>query len=104
MHLTNDADKLIAIIYKEYLFRRKNDISKFRAIEFSKDQIMSLPKLPSSNESDIEDFLSELHNQDLIDMDLGYDFTLTNEGIIYLEKRFKNNLTEITDFIAKFIP
>ena len=31
-------------------------------------------------------------------------FDITDDGIIYLENRFKNNMQEATDFITKFIP
>lgn len=36
--------------------------------------------------------------------DLANDIVLTSQTISYMEKRFKNNLLAIADFISKFIP
>ena len=104
IQLTKDADKLIAIVYKEYLSRRKNKISKSLAANFELDELLSLDKLSSWLTDDIEDTLAELHQKNIIYMDLGFTFDITDDGIIYLENRFKNNMQEATDFITKFIP
>lgn len=102
--LTKESDKFLAIIYKEYLTRRKSGISKFQAVTFEKEEMINNDKLSSCLESDIESNIEELHRQHLIEMDLAYDFELTDLGIVYMENRFKNNINEVTDFIAKFIP
>lgn len=102
--LTKDAEKLIVIIYKQYLSRRKQGVSKFNAVDFEIEEVLCLDKVTNWTEDDIEDTLSELHEQDLIEMDLANNFSLTTKGIVYLENRFKNNLVEVSDFIAKFIP
>ena len=102
--LTKDADKLIVLIYKEYLSRRKEGISKSKASNFEKIELQSLDKISTWLEDDLEDTLAELHEKGLITMDLSFTFDITDSGIIYLENRFKNDLIEVTDFISKFIP
>lgn len=104
VELTKDADKLIVLIYHEYLSRRKKGYSKSDAGNFEFEDLTSINKLSSWLQDDIEDTLAELHQKNLIDMDLSFTFDITYEGIVYLENRFKNNLSEVTDFIAKFIP
>ncbi len=102
IQLSKDADKTLCIIYKEYLTRIKNNLSKSEAIEFEEFQITSLFHDKDDNDLDLE--LNELKNNSIIRKDVDGGIELTSTGIIYMENRFKNGLIEITDFIAKFIP
>lgn len=101
--LTKDADKLICCIYKSYLEKRKNDISKFDAKHFDSDFYKEIKVLSSWQNNDISDTLSELKHADLIKLYIRGSFSLNDSAIIYMENRFKNGLSEITDFILKFI-
>ncbi len=100
--LTKDADKTLCLIYKEYLSRRKNGVSKSDAIEF--DFRKTINDLNIVNASDFSDELLELKDNNFIKMYVTSDFELLPSAIIYMENRFKNGLIEVTDFIAKFIP
>lgn len=59
---------------------------------------------PNCNIEDVGDILDELKSIGFVKEWVSGDFLLTNNAIIYMEKRFKNGLIELTDFIAKFIP
>lgn len=102
--LTKDADKVICCIYKEYLEKRKSGISKSGAKEFDGNFYRNIKALSKWNSADISDTLQELHDKELIKKNVIGDFDLLDSSIIYMEKRFKKGLEEITDFVSKFIP
>lgn len=102
MILSKDADKLICIVYKEYLHRRENNKSKSEATLFTLNDIQQV--IPNYNESDLANDLSELAHNNIIRLFITGDFVLLPDGIIYMENRFKNGIKEVADFISKFIP
>lgn len=102
MTLSKDADKLICIIYKEYLRRREDNKSKSAATLFMFNDIKQI--VPNYDERDLATDLSELSHNNVIKLYIGGDFQLLSNGIIYMENRFKNGIKEVTDFISKFIP
>lgn len=102
--ITNDADKMICCLYKEYLSRRKHGVSKLNARRFQDEYFGSDNILSKWLSSDISDTLLELGQKKYLKVFIGGDFEFQDEAIIYMESRFKNGLIEITDFITKFIP
>lgn len=104
MQLSKDADKLICCIYREYLEKRKSGSSKANAKEFDSNFYKSIKDISKWDSSDVSDTLSELKNAGFIKRYITGNFSLNDTSIIYMENRFKNGLTELTDFIAKLIP
>ncbi len=104
MELTKDSDKLACIIYKEYLRKRKSNESKADAKRFSHNFYSEIKPLSNWNRDDIDETLNELKRANFIKKYVDGGFVLSDDFIIYMEKRFKNGITEVTDFIAKFIP
>lgn len=102
IQLSKDTDKTLCIIYKEYLTRIKNNLSKSQSISFEELQLKSL--FPNKDDNDLDDELEELKSNSIIKKFVDGEIELTPDGIVYMENRFKNNLIEITDFITKFIP
>lgn len=102
IQLTKDADVLICLIYKCYLEKRQNNISKSSSKEFSPDEVKSFTQ--KWNEDDIYETLHELKNKELVSLDIVGDVTLTDNGIIYMENRFLNKIDKLIDYISKFIP
>ena len=84
MTLTNDADKLACIVYKQYLHMRNDGMSKANAKHFNHDFYENIACLSKWHPDDIDETIDEF--------------------IIYMENRFKNGIMEVTDFISKFIP
>lgn len=107
--LTKDADYLICLIYKYYLELRQNGISKSEAKSLGSSRDVNTDIIPEWSFNDTDDTCRELINKNLLtnriymDNYCGY-MTLSDEGIIYMENRFKNGFKQLTDFIAKFIP
>lgn len=103
IQLTRNADKFLCITYKIYLQRRKNGISISEAKRFSKDFLNSCVEFYQWLPSDIDEARMELGRNKLIQNCVGTGLSILDEGIIYMENRFKNGLIEVTDFISKFI-
>lgn len=103
MDITRSADKVICLIYKEFLDRRNSGASIEDARDFSDAFCMSLPKLSSMNPSDVETAFQELNDADYIKRYITGDFDLTNSGIIYMESRFGDNVKNVLDWIGKLI-
>ena len=99
--LTKDAQKLVALLYKEYLNRRKSGISKADAKEFDLDDIYSL-----SDEApeDVNETIREIKAVYPLKEDIIGNITLSDKMISYMENRFKKGLVDVLSFLAQFIP
>lgn len=106
--LTKDSEKLICVIYKEYLKKRKSGISKSDAKMFGSSHSIHENLLPKWSFKDVDDTCRELSRLEFLQCnwadDIAYHVTLSDKGIVYMENRFKNGIEEISDFISKFIP
>lgn len=100
--LSKDAYKALCLIYKEYLSRRKNNISKSSSSMFQSTNFETL--FPDVNQEDFMSDLSELKRHNFVKLYIDGSFILNSEAVVYMENRFKNGLIEVVDFISKFIP
>ena len=98
--LTNEADWMLCEVYAEYIARRKRGIAKRQAVNFLKiDDLQDL--LPTWSSDDILSVISELSRAGLVKAFLRSGFILGDKAIIYMENRFKNNLSSVLDNITK---
>ena len=107
VRLTRDAEKLIALIYKQYLERRKNGAFREDAKSFgSSKELKDLLHLDAPIE-DLDSFCYELSNYGYLSVlsadDTAYEITLTNAGIADLERRFTDGLKSVVEFLTKFV-
>ncbi len=105
VNLTKDADALLCALYKEYLQKRKDGTPKDTAkILGSADEIQK-KIVPEWNLGDVEGTLRELEEAGMISVfdadNTVYFSQLINEGIIYMENRFKNGLSDLLDYLQK---
>lgn len=104
--LTKDADTLICVIYKEYLHRRKSGISKDEARCFGGFERIQAELMPEWFAEDVAETCRELSRTDLLDClfadDNVSESALTDEGIIYMENRFKNGIASVLDYLERF--
>ena len=102
--LTKDSDKLICVMYRTYLQKRKNGISKADAKLFGSSHNIHEELLPDWLFEDVDDTCRELSRAGLIQCmwadNIAYQVFLSDGGIIYMENRFKNGLSEVMDFIS----
>lgn len=109
--ITKDADALLCLLYKHYRQQLKNDVSKSQAKMFgSCDEIQELIA-PKWTVDYVNETLSELSQAELINCLYGDGVVqacgLTNDGIIYMENRFKDGLDSVLDYLGKiksFLP
>lgn len=66
MELTKDSEKLICLIYKDYLEKRKSGLSKSKANEFGSSHDIHERLCPNWIFEDVDDTCRELHRAGLL--------------------------------------
>lgn len=102
VQLTKDADKLLCIIYKEYLSRRKSGMTKTQARYFGDPDSWGEISSVDDDLSETKETIAEIARAGLARMFIGGGFELNDTAIIYMENRFPNGLTEVLAWLAKF--
>ena len=107
--LSRDANYLICIIYKYYLELRDNGFSKAKAKDFNSiDTIHGL--VPEFSLDDIYETCLELANKNLLTQKEKYimekysRFSLSDDGIVYMENRFSNKIDKLINYIGCLKP
>lgn len=83
MELTKDADHMICCIYKAFLQRRKNGLTKSQARRFDDNYFSTDDKLSSWSDGDISDSFLEIGRAKLIQIYIGGNFDLTDSAEIW---------------------
>ena len=103
--LTKDSDALICALYKEYLQKRKKGVPKGEAKYLGGAKHIQSAIVPNWILGDVEETLWELHRAGLLLCQPAdntvYRSVLADDGIIYMENRFKNGLTDVLDYVDK---
>lgn len=106
--LTKDSEKLICLMYKDYLEKRKTGLSKSDANYFDNSHVIHEKLLPNWIFKDVNDICRELSRAGMIRCEwadnIAIYISISDMGIAYMENRFKNGLNQVIDFVAKFIP
>lgn len=107
IELTKDSNKVLLLLYKEYLEKVKSGCSKSQSREFNENNLDFITKM---HPDDIDDCLSELNKSNLIEMEISGDFELTDNAVVYLNNRFKNsfknglnNIKDVLSLISQFV-
>ncbi len=108
IELTKDSKKLIRTLYKSYLKKRKSGVAASEARDFGSSQVIHKQLLPDWKFEDVDDACRSLSQKGLLNCfwadNIAYFVSISTDGIVYMEKRFKNKLIKIVDFATKFIP
>lgn len=104
LQLTKDSKELLAIIYKEYLNKIKNGISKSSAKQIG--HISNICALaPEWLADDVLETMNELYRAGYIQNEYGnntiYNSFLLDKTIIYFENKNINTIKTIADWIIK---
>lgn len=99
--LTKDTYRILCELYKIYLQRRKDGMSKSEAVYFCETQNIQNTYMPEITSDDYYDSVVELKNSGYVKMYVDGGFVLDNQAIILMENRFKNGLSDVMDFISK---
>lgn len=107
MDISKDSKKLLFLIYKSYLKKREDGMSRSNAISFGTSEDIYHDIMPESSADDVKSFLYELKNAGYIQ---GSDYDnklciceLTNKAIVTLENYPKETFVSIASFLANFI-
>lgn len=105
IELTSDSDALICLMYKAYCNSRNNGINKFQAKQFGSSEDIQSSLTPNWSKEDTLETCRELARANLLDCSYAdgiiYTSYLTDQAIIYMESRFKNNLSDVLEYIGK---
>lgn len=102
IQLTKDADKLICLIYKDYLNRRDKGKDKSSAKAYPERSDWPKSLTDSFTEADVRDTLRELKSAGLVRSYLYGGFALTDKAIVYMETRFPNGISQVLEWMGKF--
>lgn len=111
VELSRESDALICVLYREYLTRRAHGVPISRAGYFRDDSSIRENFLPAWAEDDVNEVCWRLAEKGLLSVqpgdDKANDVTLTDEGIIYMERRFSRKVSLIVSYLEKlaaFLP
>lgn len=98
-NITNDSHNVLCILYKAYLEKRKSGESKSQAIDFPSYELFRKDYIPKLHPDDMHIAIIELKNNDYVKMFTDGGFKLTDQAIALMENEFKNNLSNVIDFV-----
>ncbi len=101
--LTKEADQVLAMLYQQYLSKRKEGKSKYDSRRNDTDHLESLAPFNSWPSGDFSDALCELARKDLIKLYISGDCELLDDTIALLEDRFTDGLLSLSKYFAEFI-
>lgn len=109
MNLTNDAKKLLYLMYKEYRRRRKDGMERDNALFFDSSDAVHELLLPDESSKDTLSYLGELKRAGYVsglnaDNIIYGGLRLTYEAVTAIEQRPGEVLESVASFLANFIP
>lgn len=111
VRISRDADALICVLYKEYMQRRKSGESKQKARNMGGSPEIHEKLLPKWSFEDVDETCREISRAGLVNCswadNIAYIVVLSDDGIIYMENRFKDGLSSIIghlETLRSFIP
>ena len=106
MDLTRDSEKLICVLYRNYLEQIKSGIPKSKAKSFGSSRAIHQQLCPDWLFENVDETCRELSRAELLNCfwadNIAYQVSLSDSAIIYMENRFKNGLLDVIDFLTKF--
>lgn len=109
--MSKDADKLIAVMYKEYLRRRKDGDSKAKAKHYGSSHSINKELIPKWKFEDVDDTCRELHRLGLVSVlyadNVCCEISLTDAGVTHMEHKLGKKIESVISYInqlAQLIP
>lgn len=106
MRLTKESDALLCLLYKEFLQRIRSGTSRSDAKELGGSDDIQRDIAPKWSFDDVDELCRELHRVGLLDVfyaaDVAYIVRLSDDGIIYMENRFKDGLLDVLSYLKQF--
>lgn len=106
--LTKDSKTVLYVMYREYLSRRKNNVSRSRAKSFGSASMIRESLFRDWSLEDLEDSLRELGRNGFLNNfyadDTVCECLFTDSAISIMENQKKDILLSVANFVSKFIP
>lgn len=107
MNLTKGSEKLICVLYRNYLEKLKSGVPKSKAKLFGSSHTIHQQLCSDWLFEDVDETCRELSRAKLLNCfwadNIAFQVSLSDSAIIYMENRFKNGLLDVIDFLTKFI-
>lgn len=107
LYLTKDAKRLLYILYKEYLNRRKHQVTKSRAVDFNCAESVHSDFMPEELLEDVEEYMRELGRNKFLENFYAdntiYSCYLTDYAICIMENLPKDTLVSVANFVSQFL-
>lgn len=107
MELTKDAKKLLSLLYKKYLKKREEGLPKSKACVLGSSHIIHESLCPDWIFEDVVCACRELSHAHLLECRWGNNIpvwtSITDDGISYMENRFKNVFLDTSGIFSKLI-
>lgn len=103
VELTKDADKLLGLIYYNYLVRIKDKQPKRQARYYADSDNWPNSFRENFCDEDIRDLLAELKRAGFVKIYLYGAFELEDAGIIFMEKRFPRGLEQVFTWLERLV-
>ena len=105
IELTKDSDYLICSLYRSYLQKRSKGMTKLQASLTGSSESIQKEFFPKWPVEDVDATCRELDRVKMLHCfyadNIVYESSLSDQAIIYMENRFKNNVKSIMDYILK---
>lgn len=101
--LTKEADKLLAVMYREYLARRKEGQGKQSAGRFDDMYLAGLSPISAWPSEDLSCALNELEEAGLAKVYITGDCELTDAAVAIMEDRFTDGLAAVAGYLVQLI-
>lgn len=102
--ITTDAQRLLTVLYHEYLNRRRAGQSMSTAARFSDSNFIQATLFPHESAEDIANLCWELQRNGYVTClegdDIADSVELRSETIVTMEQRFPRGLKEVIDAIG----
>ncbi len=107
MDLTKDSEKLLCVLYKNYLEKRKSGAAKSEAKSFGSSHNIHESLCPNWLFEDVDDTCRELSRAGMLNClwadSIAYHVNLSDFAISYMDNRFKNGLKDVINFLANLL-
>lgn len=100
--ISKDSYNVLCIIYKIYLDRRNQGLSKSEAIMFDDPDNLINEYSIKINSDDFRYALKELKENGYLKLYIDDSFELNNDAVVFMENRFKKGISEVLDVVSKF--
>jgi len=105
LKLSKDEDKLICVLYREYLKAINNGAPQEKAVVFGHSADIQKNLLPNSDPEQVAADCIRLRDEGFLSCfqakNIAYTVQLENKGVRFMEKRFPKEIEKLDEYMVK---